>query len=187
MTTNEIKAIQAEIGTVPDGIWGAKSKAACRDYLLSLREITHWPDADDASMRRFFGAPGDEAALVPLDVSELDVRYDGTRVKTIRCHRKVASSLRAALEEIYSGPEAKILRSYAGCYNNRPMRGAKRASKHAWGVAIDLSILRNGYSTPWPSIATMPFVVIKAFARQGWVGLSWTKGSDAMHFQATQP
>lgn len=187
MTANEIKAIQTEIGVMPDGIWGAKSKAACRQYLLALRTLTYWPVADDASMTRFYGAAGDESMLYNLDVSELDVRYDGTRVKTIRCHKKVAASLRAVLEDIYAGPEAKILRSYAGCYNNRPMRGAKRPSKHAWGVAIDLSILRNGYSTPWPSIATMPFEVIKAFARQGWVGLSWTKGSDAMHFQATQP
>jgi hypothetical protein len=122
---------------------------------------------------------------VNLDVSDLDVRYVGTRVKTIRCHANVSESLKRvliALSVIYPG----ILRDYCGCYNNRPMRGGSLPSLHARGAAIDLDSEKNGNLDSWPIKASMPLIVMEAFAREGWLAAGAFWGRDAMHFQATQ-
>lgn len=188
MTRNQIIAIQEKIGTEPDGVWGRESIRMCEAYLRGLMpKNLKWPKPDDASMHKFYGEPGDVDNLVNVPVGELGVWYFGKQVKTVRCHRLVADSLLAALTEIANGPCYGILREYAGCYNYRPMRGGSRFSKHAWGVAIDLSPVKNGLHTHWPSKATMPFEVIEAFSREGWVsaGAFWSR--DAMHFEATAP
>lgn len=188
MTTNEIIAIQRKIGTTPDGIWGRKSIKACEDYLLGLMpKPIQWPRPGDAAMKAFYGEPGDINNLINLPVSDLGVAYFGQKVKTIRCHRRVADSLRLALEEIHAGPAKHILGEYGGCFNYRQMRGGTRFSKHAWGAAIDLSPMRNGLRTHWPVKASMPFEVMEAFSRQGWTsaGAFWSR--DAMHFEATAP
>ena len=86
----------------------------------------------------FYGNAGDENKLESIDVSSIGVRYDGQKVKSIRCHRKVADSLHRVLVSIDGGSCAYILEQYAGCYNNRPMRGGSLPSLHARGAAIDL-------------------------------------------------
>jgi hypothetical protein len=40
-------------------------------------------------------------------------------------------------------------------------------------------------SQSWPVSADMPLEVMEAFAREGWVGLGWLIGRDAMHYQTT--
>jgi hypothetical protein len=186
MTKEQIQAIQKEIGTTPDGVWGPKSKAACIAYLRSLGPKPNpWPKEDDASMTAFFGPSGNGAKLTQIDVTGLGVEYGGKEVKSITCNVKVADSLRRVIEALAAGPHAAILKRYAGVYNNRAMRGSQRTSKHAWAVAIDLDPARNGLHTLWPQDSTMPFEVIKAFAREGWKsgGAFW--GRDAMHFETT--
>ena len=60
MTEAEIVGIQRVVGTVPDGIWGNKSRAACRDYLRSLMpDSDDTPTPDDAAMVACYGQPGD--------------------------------------------------------------------------------------------------------------------------------
>jgi len=187
MTKGEIIDIQRRIGTTPDGIWGPKSAAACKAYVRSLMPSPNpWPKADDASMIAFYGQPGDERRLVPVNVTGLGVKYGGKTVNTIRCHERVAQSLLAVLTEISQGPAAWVLSEYAGCFNHRPMRGGSRPSKHSWGAAIDLAPGTNGLRTAWPSGSTMPLAAIEAFARQGWLsaGVEWQR--DGMHFEATR-
>jgi hypothetical protein len=189
MTREEIQAIQRKIGTVPDGIFGPKSREACKAYLRGLMPKPNpWPSPDDASMIRFYGAPGDEKNLVSLNVAGLGIKYSGQPVSRIRCHDKVVDSLLRVLTEISKGPGAWVLGQYAGCYNDRAMRGGHRKSKHAWGVAIDLAPGTNGLRTSWPQDATMPFEVLEAFAREGWQSAAgwWTNGHDAMHHEATK-
>lgn len=134
----------------------------------------------------FYGNPGDDSKLVALDVSNLGVKYDGQKVKSIRCHRKVAESLHRVLVALDGGICAWILGQYAGCYNNRPMRGGTLPSLHARGAAIDLDPDLNGLHRSWPVNANMPIQVMEEFAKEGWLGLGWAIGRDAMHFQATQ-
>lgn len=187
MNRLRIIEMQKRIGTEPDGFWGPKSIAACQAHLKKLMPSPNpWPAPDDASMNRFYGSPMDESKLVNLEVSDLGVYYFGKQVRVVRCHHKVAPSLRKILEDINASPHASILREYAGCYNPRPMRGGTRPSKHAWGVAIDLDPDENGLKQHWPSSASMPLEVMEAFAKEGWVGLGWQIGRDAMHMQASQ-
>lgn len=186
MNTNEIKAIQSKISTTPDGFWGPKSIAACQKYLRALMPSPNpWPKTDQASLTRFFGAAGDENRLTNLDVAGLGIKYDGKAVKTIRCNQKVAASLLKVLQSL-SKTHPAILAQYAGCFNNRAMRGGRLPSLHARGAAVDFDPDKNGNLVNWPMKATMPFEVMEAFAREGWLsaGAFWSR--DAMHFQSTK-
>jgi hypothetical protein len=187
MTRAQIQAMQDRIGTTPDGFWGPKSITACQKHLRALMpKDANWPGTSQAALQGFYGSPGDESRLVNLDVAGLGVRYDGKPVRTIRCHERVADSLLRVIVDLACGPHAAILATYAGVYNNRPMRGGSLPSLHARGAAIDLDPGTNRLSQSWPVSATMPLEVMEAFAREGWVGLGWLIGRDAMHFQATR-
>lgn len=179
-----VQELQKRIGVDPDGFWGPKSVAACKRHLQGMMPKPNpWPGPSDAAMRRFYGSPG--AGIVSLNVDGLGVQYDGKPVSSISCHSKVADSLHRVLQALSQSPHAWILRHYAGCYNNRKMRGGSRLSKHAWGAAIDLWPEKNSLKAAWPIQASMPIEVMEAFAREGWcpAGAMW--GWDAMHFQST--
>jgi hypothetical protein len=179
--------LQRHVGAEPDGMWGMKSAAACQAHLHSLMpQDNPWPKSDPDALTRFFGQPGNEANLVNLNVKGLGLCYDGAKLRTIRCHEKVGDSLHRVLTAISQGPDADILKEYAGCYNYRVMRGGTSLSCHAWGIAIDLAPDTNGNRTPWPKIATMPITVMEAMAREGMLSGGAVWGRDAMHFQATQ-
>lgn len=186
MNANQIKAIQTKIGTPPDGFWGPKSIAACQKHLRGLMPKPNpWPKTDQASLTKFYGAPGDESQHTVLDVSGLGVQYDGKAVHSIRCHKKIAEALHRVLTSL-SKTHPEVLKLYAGCYNNRSMRGGSTPSLHARAAAIDLAPDDNGNHAPWPVKTTMPFEVMEAFAREGALaaGAFWSR--DAMHFQFTQ-
>ena len=111
------------------------------------------------------------------------------QIHRIRCHTKVAPSLTLALEEIGSafgeGARRRLqLDRFGGVYNRRRMRGGDRWSSHAWGIAIDLAPTLNGLNTPWPSVGSMPSVVVEIFESLGWTSGARAVGRDAMHFQA---
>jgi len=187
MTKNQIIELQKRVGATPDGFWGPASIEACKAHLRSLMpNDPPWPTTDQASLTKFYGRAGDEPMLVPLAVGDLDIRYDGKNVKNIRCHRKVAPSLRRILENIAKTPHSWVLKEYGGCYNNRPMRGGSTPSLHARGAAIDLAPNTNANREHWPSSANMPLEVMEEFAKEGWLaaGAFWSR--DAMHFQATR-
>jgi hypothetical protein len=187
MNHNKIIELQKRVGATPDGFWGPKSIKACKDHLRQLMPVDHpWPTQDQGALTRFYGRPGEESMLVNLAVGDLDIRYDGKNVKSIRCHHKVAPSLRRVLENISKTPHAWVLKEYGGVYNNRPMRGGSLPSLHARGAAIDLAPDTNGNREHWPSRSNMPIEVMEEFAKEGWNGLGWSIGRDAMHFQATR-
>ena len=186
MTRAQIIAMQDRIGATPDGFWGPRSIAACQRHLRDLMpKDGNWPSQSQAALQGFYGSPGDESKLVNLPVAGLGVEYDGKPVKTIRCHERVADSLKRVLEAIAASPQRDILKEFAGVFNNRPMRGGSLPSLHARGAAIDLDPDTNRLSQSWPISATMPLEVMEHFAREGWLaaGAFWSR--DAMHFQAT--
>ena len=186
MTRDRIKKIQSKIGATVDGFWGPRSITACQSYLRSLMPAdANWPRPSQESLQGFYGSPGDESRLISVNVEGLGLRYDGKPVKSIRCHDRVADSLKRVLTAL-SKSHPDILAQYAGVYNNRPMRGGSLPSLHSRGAAIDLAADTNRLSQSWPTSADMPFEVMEAFAREGWVGLGWLIGRDAMHFQATR-
>ncbi len=187
MNKDQIRTLQNRIGVDPDGIWGPKSTKAAEDHLSDLMpKPSKWPKSDQASLRAFYGRPGDETNLVGLPVPEgVIMKYEGKQVATIRCHRKVEESLGRVMKELSKVCPAVLLK-YAGCYNNRSVRGGSTPSLHAYGAAIDFDPDTNGNHQHWPVGATMPIEVMEAFAKEGWLsaGAFWSR--DAMHSQATQ-
>lgn len=187
MTQKEIQDMQVKIGTTPDGFWGPKSIAACQEYLRKLMpNPSPWPETNQVALTKFYGPAGDESKLTAINVASLGIQYDGKPVLIIRCHAKVADSLKRILTAISKGPYRKVLEKYAGVFNNRTMRNANLPSLHARGAAIDLDPDSNSNFAPWPTRATMPLEVIEEFAKEGWIaaGVFWLR--DGMHFQATQ-
>ena len=187
MKAEQIKAIQEKIGVTPDGFWGPKSIAAAQAHLHSLMPTPNpWPSQRESALQAFYGDAGDESQLVNLDVSALPVRYEGARVKTIRCHKKIAPALLRVLQAIAASPFVGILGEYAGCFNFRVMRGGSNYSLHARGAAIDLDADNNGNLQHWPAQASMPFEVMEMFAREGALSAGAFWGRDGMHAQFTQ-
>lgn len=192
MTTAEIKAMQAVVGTVPDGFWGPKSIAACQFHLRKLMpDPNPWPASDQVSLRKFYGDPGDESNLVTIEFP-YEIKYDGRIVTRTRVHKKCAESLLRVLTAIRHRMEAvpdivDEATDYCGVFNFRPKRVGTSWSLHAWGAAIDLDADDNTFLDHWPMKADMPLAIIEEFAREGWTSAAAFWGYDAMHFQATRP
>jgi len=197
MISSEIKRMQTRIHEagfplVVDGFWGPKSQAACRAYLRSLMPSpSPWPAQDQASLRAFYGEPGDEGNLVMIDFP-YEIKYDGAFVKRARVHKKCAASLVRVLCAIRHRMEAvpdivPEATDYCGVFSFRAKRGGTSWSLHAWGAAIDLDADDNTFRDTWPVVADMPLEIMEEFAREGWTSAGAFWGYDAMHFQATQP
>lgn len=149
-----------------------------------------WPRDNQQALIDFYGTPGPEveAQLVPV-VPPFRMTYEGKPIKSIRFHRKAATALLAALNEIwdhYGRDQATIDRlgisRYAGAYNPRFIRGSTtKWSNHAYGAAIDLNAEDNGFGK---GHGTIPQPVIDAFKRQGarWGG-DYKGRTDPMHFE----
>jgi hypothetical protein len=186
MTRAEIIDMQKRVGAVPDGFWGPKSIAACQKHLRSLMPSPNpWPGTSQAALTKFYGRAGDEAQLV-LMPAPVVVYYFGKRLKNILCHKKVAPSLERILKALAASPHSRLLSAWAGCFDNRPMRGGRLPSVHARGAAVDIDPDNNGNQTAWPVRAKMPLEVMEIFAREGWVAAGAFWGRDGMHFQATR-
>lgn len=174
-----------------DGFWGPKSIAACQRHLRALMpRVIPWPKPDQASLRHFYGAPGDESNLVPI-AFPFPLYYGGKLVRTTRCHKKVADSLLRILRDIgtlyFDAPGImEEAEDYGGIFNFRPKRGGTTWSLHAWGAAIDLDDDDNTFRDSWPLQADMPLEIMECFAREGWISAGAFWGYDAMHFQATR-
>lgn len=186
MNTAQIKAIQEKIGVAQDGFWGPKSIAAAQKHLRGLMPSPNpWPKSDQKSLTAFYGAAGDESKLVDLDVRGLGIKYEGKSILRVRCHEKIAPALLRVLQRLAkSHPD--ILADYAGCFNNRSMRGGNLPSLHARAAAVDFAPDGNGNLVSWPVRASMPFEVMEEFAREGALAAGAFWGRDAMHFQFTQ-
>lgn len=185
MTPSQIRNLQEYIGVEPDGFWGPISTRAAQQHLRALMPAqVPWPKPDLQSLTSFYGTPAIEENLVTLGISGL-LRFEGRPISGVRCHRKVADSLSRAIVAAYN-VDAETISVYDGCYNPRRMRGGTSWSLHAWGAAVDFNAEYNGNHVHWPVAAQMPFGVMEAFAREGWLaaGAFWSR--DAMHFQATQ-
>jgi len=192
MTIEQIQRMQRQIGVVPDGFWGPKSQARCREHLRSLMPAPNpWPASTQAGLRDFYGEPGDEKNLVSITFP-YPMFYGGKRVTKSRCHLKVAASLGRVLTAIgqLHGSDRGVMEEaedYGGIFNFRPKRGGTSYSVHSWGAAIDLDADDNTFRDTWPIQADMPLEIMEAFAREGWQSAGAFWGYDAMHFEATRP
>jgi hypothetical protein len=192
---NDIREIQKEIGTRVDGNFGVMSRQAARRYLSSLCPDNPFPTYSGRTS--FYGPNGEQGGYTPPMKSfspafPVYLFDDKHRVNTISAHVKCVESLENIFKElasIYTSPNLQTssgINKFFGIYNPRNVRGGSSISNHSWAIAIDLNANQNGLNTPWPATATMPWEVIKVFAKHGWSngGIVW--GRDAMHFEAVR-
>lgn len=163
-----------------------------------------WPT--QANRNAFYGDPrGANGRVDPkweaANIVRVDIPWRAvlawdthTVVKTIRCHRLCAESLKRVLAAIWTAAkfnQATIekwgMHLYGGAYEFRQVRGGTSLSSHSWGCAIDWDPEGNAMGDQTPNFANCP-EVCKAFADEGWThGMDWKgKGKDAMHWQAAR-
>lgn len=171
-----------------------------------------WPKQTPSQMNAFYGNPdanGDfkadpqwESANIVKIVPPYQLYYpqqSGNVVKkramkfsSLRVHKKCASSLLNILTQIGNSFTPAQIHDYeldlcAGVHVFKLKAGGTTLSTHAWGAAIDLSHLINGWKVkhdPDPAKKMMPPGVVAIFASEGWTwGGKW-KTADGMHFQA---
>ncbi|MEM1094516.1 MAG: M15 family peptidase [Bacteroidota bacterium] len=196
-----------------DGYWGPQTDYAFdvlehhdrygtlpvpwRDARPPAPNPNQWPLENEADLRSFYGAPGDEANLVSIEAPYLH-QFTWAPYQTtdrITCHRKVADSVQRVLTAVvqhYGVDQVRQLRldQYGGCYNKRRKRGGSAWSTHAWGIALDYDTVNNRYQ--WgrsrASFARPEYDAWwAAWEAEGWVSLGRTRNFDWMHVQAALP
>lgn len=151
--------IQRAVGTRPDGIPGlATARAVAEKLGLTLSEDApqhrdpspdqqQWPHDDTESLTAFYGNPCDESRHT-LIFPPYQLYMDGTPLKQIRVHEKIAQPVMRALQKVldHYGPDqiAKLkLNVFDGCFNCRPIRGGTRPSVHSFAAALDFLAAEN--------------------------------------------
>lgn len=126
---------------------------------------------------------------------EFRIAWEPTsKVKTMRCHKLLASSF----ERIYSNilnhyGAAKInelgIDLFGGCYNFRQKRGSDTQwSTHAWAAAVDHDPARNGLKVKKPKaqFSKKEYIpMIECFYDEGFLSYGLEKNFDWMHFEAS--
>lgn len=148
-----------------------------------------------ADLYQRYGDPAtSHAHLIMLDVpAELEI---GVIPRRIYCHRALAPLLLTAFGHLISRDHVDELRTWDGCYNQRPIRGyeslvrallaegkvqeaMRYMSVHSWAYAIDLNAAWNRLGHP----PTLSAGFVQCWTDAGWEwGGTW-KRADGMHFQ----
>ena len=206
----QLKALEKSIdpGTI-DGFIGPQTNVALDNLVFLIKHgrmphafrdhtvsgASRWPVEGSSEFRQRFGQEG-EHNLVPITPAYPHKLTwpPFAVVRTIRCHKEVADSLRTVLQNVLQEyGQQRItelgLDRFGGCYNNRKKRGGTSKSMHAWGVALDY----------FPSKNQLKWHHDKAhFARpeydkwweiweaEGWVSLGRVRDFDWMHVQAAR-
>lgn len=153
---------------------------------------TAWPR--QSGMTQFFGPAGSPACTsgsVKLPFPFLIAWDKSQKITRFPCHHLVDEHLTDIYAQAAAHYGEKLFRQlrldlFGGCYNYRPMRGSKRLSMHAWGIAVDHDPERN--QLKWGSDraimageAYVPFW--KIVESKGAVSLGRARNHDWMHFQ----
>jgi hypothetical protein len=203
------KAQEIAVGRI-DGLWGPQTEYACdmlayhhehgrlpppfRDETPLDVNPNGWPRQTEAELIRHYGEIGKNQTMLTLPYPHRLAWDLRKTVKKFSCHEKVHDSALRVLTRVLAhyGPERipeLRLDRWAGCLNERKMRGGTRWSLHAWGIAIDYDSEFNGYN--WGrDRATLAQPEYDPWWRfweeEGWVSLGRTRNFDWMHVQAAK-
>ena len=102
-------------------------------------------------------------------------------IKSVRCHKRIAHFMQAALQELYDNTEVwGSINDFGGCYNWRTQRKSKNLSRHSWGIAIDIDVNDN----PMATKGAMHPKAISIFRSYGFLwGGNFRSRKDPMHFE----
>ncbi len=124
-----------------------------------------------------YGNPLNENNMVVWDVpATLEV---GVIPKRLYCNKDMVAPLARAFTNLIQRKFAAELKTFDGCFNIRPQRGATSQSLHSWGIAVDVNAAWNSLGAT-PTLSTG---FVKCFTDAGfdWGG-NWQR-LDGMHFQ----
>jgi hypothetical protein len=111
--------------------------------------------------------------------------WDQIEIKGFTIHKKVGAAMIDALEEIWDiyglgRMQHHHLDQWGGCYNPRKKRRSKELSTHAWAISLDFLPDLGPLGEP----PRLPWHVVHAFTKRGFIwGGEWRQ-PDGMHFQA---
>ena len=148
----------------------------------------------DTQIIQNYGQPGDVSNFTVIQLPyPMRIAWDTkVTVSKMQCHKLAADRFKAVFSDLlahYGLPELQRLDIdlFGGCVNVRLQRGSKsKWSRHAWGIAIDLSPAKNGLKTKWPQsqFAKPEYAEMhRIFERHGFINYGKVRGFDAMHFE----
>lgn len=188
---------------VIDGFYGPVTESFIEEYL----DVKAWRADDNKgkaagmkkfplykNIQRFYGKPGTGHTRLVFPY-EMRLAWDTkTVVRTTTVHNKCHDAFLKMLQDVaetYSQKEIEDLglNLFGGCYNNRPMRGGRRKSTHAFAAAMDFDPIRNQLKWKSPKARlsrddAKPFW--KIVKKYGLVGLGPERNYDYMHVQAVR-
>ena len=146
-----------------------------------------------AQIIKKYGEAGNEKNLVSITLPyKMRLAWDvKTTVKTMRCHKLIASNLTKVFEELleaYTYPKLVELGIdlFGGCYNFRLQRGGSKLSTHSWGIAIDLHPVANGLKVKFKdSLFSKPEYnkLHEIFEKNGFLNYGKVRNMDSMHWE----
>lgn len=148
----------------------------------------------DIQIIQKYGQPGDPFNFVTIQLPyPFRIAWDkDVTVQRMQCHKLAADRFKSVFSDLlahYGLAELQRLEIdlFGGCVNVRLQRGSKsKWSRHAWGIAIDLSPAKNGLKTKWPQsqFAKPEYAEMhRIFEKHGFINYGKVRGNDAMHFE----
>ena len=127
-----------------------------------------------------YGVPEKETHMVLWGVpKELEI---GAIPKKIYCNKDLVIPLHHAFENLITRGFVDELKTWDGCFNIRPVRGASDTSLHSWGLAIDANAAWNRLGQP----PTLSAGFVKCFTDAGFDWGGEFDRVDGMHFQLAE-
>lgn len=188
-----------------DGVWGPVTQDAYNRYRIArglgqggepLTLASELPNDTPAELDAFYGKirGGKAQSQVYIDFLPypMYIAWDKEEpLRRIRVHKLVRPNLIAALIALRDEFGMDYIRKHGldmfggASFQRKRTSNSKIWSTHAYGCAIDLNPVDNGWKVRRPD-ATMPLEVIQLFARYGFINLGSVMGHDYMHFQMTK-
>jgi hypothetical protein len=117
------------------------------------------------------------------DVLQIGWESERKLIRRFRCHVRAVPKFEAAFQEVKDAGLWRLLHTFDGCFNFRPVRGTTgKISTHAWGISVDL----NAASNPLGKPGDMDIRIVEVFEKHGFVwGGRWSRRDD-QHFQLAE-
>jgi hypothetical protein len=126
-----------------------------------------------------YGHPGEPGFEEQYIVSNAHTLGDGSTVH-VRSHVAVAGRLHRVWQQLSDSGHLSQIRTYAGCFNIRTVRGGTALSLHSWGLAVDL----NTEAFPLGSLHRQAPELVAAFHEEHFLnGADYRHRKDPEHFQ----
>ena len=148
----------------------------------------------DSQIIQKYGQPGDVSNFTVIQLPyPMRIAWDPkVTVNKMQCHKLAAEPFKAVFSDLlahYGLAELQRLEIdlFGGCVNVRLQRGSKtKWSRHAWGIAIDLSPAKNQlrWDKTKAQFAKPEYKpMIDIFYKNGFIGYGPERNYDWQHFE----